>query len=77
MAKLTAKDRASLPSSDFAVPSRKPGSGSYPVPDASHARNALSRVSQFGTASEKSKVRAKVRSRFPGVGKGTQKPTKD
>ena len=42
MSKLTSKERNALPSSDFAEPrSRK-----YPVENASHARNALSRVSE-------------------------------
>lgn len=64
MAKLTAARRNKLPSSTFAGPDR-----SYPIPDASHARNALSRVSQFGTESLKAKVRAKVHRKFPDIGK--------
>lgn len=39
-ARLTARARASLPSSSFALPGRR-----YPLPDCSHARNALSRAS--------------------------------
>lgn len=62
--KLTAKARKAIPTKDFAGPDR-----SYPVPDASHARNALSRVSQFGTAALKAKVRAKVHAKFPDIGK--------
>ena len=42
MAKLTAKKRNALPDSAFAGPGR-----SFPVQDASHARNALARASQF------------------------------
>ena len=41
MAKLTAKQRNKLPSAEFAGPGR-----SYPIPDASHARNAKARASQ-------------------------------
>lgn len=41
MAKLTAAKRDALPKSDFAGPDR-----SFPVPDASHARNAKARASQ-------------------------------
>jgi hypothetical protein len=41
MAKLTAKTRNALPASTFAGPDR-----SYPIPDASHARNAKARASQ-------------------------------
>jgi len=40
MAKLSKGARASLPKSSFAVPGKAPGSGSYPVPDASHCRAA-------------------------------------
>jgi len=65
VAKLTTSDRKALPAKDFAGPDR-----SYPVNDASHARNALSRVSQFGTADLKKKVREKVHRKFPGIGQG-------
>lgn len=40
MARLTAKQRRELPKSDFAFPEKAPGSGSYPIPDAVHARVA-------------------------------------
>lgn len=73
MAKLKAKQRKALPSSDFALPGKGTGpqgkgSGSYPIPDASHARNALARVAQHGTSEEKKKVRAKVHAKYPGIG---------
>ena len=64
MAKLTAGKRNALPAKTFAGPDR-----SYPVNDMSHARNALSRVSQFGTAELKARVRAKVHKKFPTIGK--------
>ena len=64
MAKLTADKRNALPGKAFAGPDR-----SYPVNDMSHARNALSRVSQFGTAELKARVRAKVHKKFPTIGK--------
>lgn len=74
MAKLTAKDRTRLPSSSFALPGKGEGksgkgSGSYPIPDKSHARNALSRVSQHGSSGEKAAVRAKVKAKFPDISK--------
>lgn len=59
MARLTAAARNALPDSDFAGPNR-----SYPVEDAAHARNALSRVSQFGSPALKAKVRAKAASKL-------------
>ncbi len=65
MARLTSKDRSALPTSDFAGPDR-----SYPINDASHARNALARVSQFGTADLKKKVREKVARKFPQIQQG-------
>lgn len=74
MAKLTAKGRNQLPATSFALPGKGEGksgkgSGSYPIPDKSHARNALSRVAQHGSSSEKAAVRAKVKAKFPGIGK--------
>ena len=71
MAKLTYAHRKNLlkksPSS-FVFLGKGPGGGSYPIPDASHARNALARVSQHGSSSEKAAVRAKVHSKFPSIG---------
>lgn len=64
MAKLTTKTRAAIPSTKFALAGRR-----YPIENASHARNALARVSQYGTASEKAKVRSAVSRKFPGMGK--------
>jgi hypothetical protein len=64
VAKLTAKGRRAIPTKDFAGPDR-----SYPIPNASHGRNALSRVSQFGTSDLKAKVRAAVHRKFPDIGK--------
>lgn len=65
MAKLTAKKRNALSPSSFAGPDR-----SYPIEDANHARNALSRVSQFGNPALQARVRAKVKAKFPAIGKG-------
>ncbi len=50
MAVLTTKDVKKLPPSKFGLPA-KPGprggvKGKYPMPDKSHARNALARASQ-------------------------------
>jgi hypothetical protein len=74
MAKLTTKQRSSLSSSQFALPGKGTGPqgkgpGSYPIEDKKHARNALARVAQHGTPAEKAKVRAKVHSKFPSIGK--------
>ena len=61
--KLTTADRKKIAPKSFAIPGQK----AYPIEDASHARNALSRVSQFGDSSEKSKVRSAVRKKYPGM----------
>lgn len=63
--RLTADERNALPSGDFALPGRR-----YPINDASHARNALARVSKHGTPAEKSKVRAAVHRKYPEIGDG-------
>ncbi len=73
MAKLTTTARNRLPKSDFALPGKGEGpkgkgSGSYPIPDRSHAANALARVAQHGTPAEKAKVSAAVHEKFPEVG---------
>jgi hypothetical protein len=62
--KLTASARKHIPAASFALPGRR-----YPIEDKAHARNALARVSQHGTPSEKARVRAKVHKKFPGIGK--------
>ena len=64
MGKLTTRARKALPSSTFAGPNR-----SYPIPDRSHAANALARVSEFGNAELKAKVRKAVHARYPKMGK--------
>jgi len=67
MAVLSTKRRKAMSRASFAVPRKAPGAGSYPIPDAAHARNALARVSQHGTVEEKAAVRAAVRRRYPGI----------
>jgi hypothetical protein len=64
---LSTEARKSLPKKSFAVPGKRPGSGSYPIPDEAHARNALARVSQHGSPAEQARVRAAVRRKFPGI----------
>lgn len=62
MAKLTAKARNALPTSDFAGPDR-----SYPINNPSHARNALARAAQHASPELQSKIKAKVRRKFPNI----------
>jgi hypothetical protein len=60
--KLTPPMRNRLPSQAFAGPDR-----SYPIEDASHARNALARVSQNGGPALQNRVRGAVKQKFPSI----------
>lgn len=60
--KLTTAARKAIPTKNFAGPDR-----SYPIENASHARNALARVSQFGSSALKAKVRSKVHAKYPSI----------
>jgi hypothetical protein len=62
MAKLSTKERNKLSGSEFAGPDR-----SYPIEDASHARNALARAAQHASPELQSKIKAKVRRKFPNI----------
>lgn len=67
---LSAKERQALPHSDFALPGRGEGpegkgSGAYPIPDASHARAALSRAAANASPAEQAEIRRKVERKFP------------
>jgi uncharacterized protein DUF6582 len=62
---LSTKDRKKLSKKSFALPGKR----KYPIPDKSHARNALSRVAQNGSPEEEKKVRSAVFKRFPGLRK--------
>ena len=70
--KLSYKERQNLPKGAFALPGKGSGpegkqGGSYPIPDESHARNALARVSQHGSEAEKATVRRAVHKKFPDI----------
>lgn len=62
MAILSRAARRSLPSASFALPGRR-----YPIHDMAHARNALSRVVQYGTELEQDAVRRAVKRKFPAI----------
>ena len=70
--KLNAAKRRALPASGFALPGkgegpRGAGSGSYPIPDAAHARAALARGEANASPDEMAKIRRKVHSKFPAM----------
>jgi hypothetical protein len=69
MAKLTSQTRNSLPSSDFVFPKTR----KFPIEDAAHGRDALSRAGAKGGSVE-AKVRAKVHAKFPAIGKKGKNP---
>lgn len=66
---LTQKGRVRIKEKNFAIPGKGgPGStGRYPIHDTRHARNALTRVNQYGTPEEKSQVYAAVAKKYPGL----------
>lgn len=61
MARLTTAQRKALPKSDFAVPSKAPGPGSYPEPDAKHARAAAGLAGMHGSPKVKAAVKKKAK----------------
>jgi hypothetical protein len=60
---LTYKPKQELPDTAFVFPKER----KYPIPDLSHARNALARVAQNGTPEEIKKVKSAVKSKFPSI----------
>ncbi len=60
-----ADNRDELEDGSFALPDQR----KYPIPDLAHARNALARVAQNGTAQEQKTVRAAVEKRYPSLKK--------
>lgn len=59
MARLTAAKRRALPRSDYAVPSKAPGPGSFPIPDRAHAI-AAKRLEHNAPASERPAIERKA-----------------
>ena len=60
---ITASERHALPASDFAGPGE-----SYPIDTKNRARNALARVSQFGSRELQKRVKARVHGKYPEIG---------
>ena len=69
LSKLPYSTRKNLPDSAFAIPSKR----KYPIHDIAHARNALARVSAFGTPQEKAIVRRAVCRKYPEIESCKQK----
>ena len=58
-------NRNRLADESFALPDER----SYPIPDITHARNALARVAQDGTEEEQKQVRQAVEKKYPSLKK--------
>ncbi|HEX8108487.1 MAG TPA: hypothetical protein VF516_12225 [Kofleriaceae bacterium] len=65
MARLSAKRRAKIPTSKFAIKKGR----KYPVDTAKRARVALGLVGMHGSAAQKKAVRSAVRRRYPSIGR--------
>lgn len=63
MARLTAAQRKKLPKSDFAVPSKAPGPGSFPIPDKAHAI-AAKRLEHNAPKSQQKTITAKANAKL-------------
>lgn len=72
MAKLTMAQRKKLPLSDFAVPSKAPGPGSYPENDRAHQIAAKGRAKEFASPAVEKKVDRMANARL-GKGKTAEK----
>ena len=66
MAAVTGPERKELDKSDYAIPEKAPGPGSYPIPDEPSARSALSRA-KLDTESVRSRVESAVKRKFPHI----------
>jgi len=62
MSKLTQQQRDALPASDFALPQSR----EYPIPDASHAEDAL-RDLHNATPKQQEQIRRAIRDRYPDI----------
>lgn len=73
--KLTAKQRQSMPRSEFALPGhgegpKGAGAGSYPIDTLARARNALARGAQHASPSELATIKRKVHAKYPSIDVG-------
>lgn len=67
------KKRSAIKTSNFAVKAKGKTPAKYPIQDLSHARNALARVSQFGTPTEKKQVARAIQRKYPALAKRSAK----
>jgi hypothetical protein len=67
--RLSTAERRQIPKSDFALPEKAPGSGSYPIKDKAHARAAL-RLRGHASPEDQARIKRAVASKYPDLGKG-------
>lgn len=60
MTRLTTAARKRVPKSQFGLPSKAPGRGSYPMPDATHARIAKAYATRFASPAQRAQIDAKA-----------------
>lgn len=63
MSTLSMMGREHIKTGNFAIPEKR----MYPIHDIAHARNALARVAQFGTAMERAQVYQAVKRKYPSL----------
>jgi hypothetical protein len=61
MSILTSEQRKRLSPGRFGLPEKR----KYPIPDAAHARSALTRAAQFATPSERVEIERNVHRLYP------------
>ena len=57
---LTTKVRKAMPKSEFGLPGKAPGKGSYPMPDKKHAAVAKGYAKRFASPAEQKEIDAKA-----------------
>ena len=60
MARLTTAARKRMPKSEFGLPEKGTGSGSYPMPDKEHASLAKAYAKRYASPSERKRIDAKA-----------------
>jgi hypothetical protein len=67
------KKRSAIKKSNFAIKAKGGAGAKYPIQDLAHARNALARVSQYGTPTEKRQVARAVKKKYPALAQRSAK----
>jgi hypothetical protein len=68
MSRLTAGERAQIPTSQFAEPEKR----GYPIDTRKRARTALGLVGMHGSPAEKARVDGAVHAKYPTIGENSK-----